>query len=97
MCSNITAATIRQVATLARLGLSDADCAQYAAQCQKILAFVDQLANVDTAHIEPMAHPTAQPTAWRDDVVHSSGEADAILQNAPAQQARCFAVPQIIG
>lgn len=93
----ITLETLTHIATLARLGLAPGAAKQYAAQCAKILEFVEQLRAVDTSRVEPMAHAGDRGTAWRDDEARPSTQADAIVANAPARDARFFNVPKVIG
>lgn len=95
--SQITRKTLQHIATLARLDLDDAVCDRYVGQCTTILEFVEQLSAVDTSRVEPMAHAGAHGTAWREDEVLPSGQADAIVENAPAREGRFFNVPKVIG
>ena len=86
---------MKKVATLARLELSGADLATMADQLNKILGYVDQLAEVNTDGVEPMAHPLPVQNVFRDDVPAPSLPVDAALQNAPVRLADFFGVPAV--
>lgn len=86
---------VKKVATLARLEMSDADLAKMADQLNNILAYVDELATVNTDGVEPLAHPLPLQNVFRDDVPVPSLPVDAALQNAPTRLADFFGVPAV--
>ncbi len=86
---------VKKVATLARLDLSPGDLAQMADQLNRILGYVDQLNEVDTEGLEPLAHPLPLSNVFRDDVPVPSLPVDAALQNAPNRLADFFGVPAV--
>jgi aspartyl-tRNA(Asn)/glutamyl-tRNA(Gln) amidotransferase subunit C len=92
---SLTLDQVKKVATLARLELPDADLATMADQLNKILTYVDQLAEVDTDGVEPMAHPLPVQNVFRPDVPVPSLPVDAALQNAPVRLADFFGVPAV--
>ena len=92
---SLTIDQVKKVATLARLELSDADLAKMADQLNNILKYVDQLAEVDTDGVEPMAHPLPVQNVFREDVPTPSLAVDAALQNAPNRLADFFGVPAV--
>lgn len=94
--STITTETIRHIATLAHLDLDDATAERLTTQCARILAFVEQLNAVDTSNVQPMTHAGDIGTAWREDAVVPSTQADAILANGPAHERRFFVVPKVM-
>jgi aspartyl-tRNA(Asn)/glutamyl-tRNA(Gln) amidotransferase subunit C len=89
-------ATVARVARLARLKLDAAQLEPMVGEVNKILAFVEQLNEVDVAGVEPMTAAVAMRLRLRPDVVSEPGVAAAILRNAPAQQAGFFVVPKVV-
>lgn len=88
--------TVRKVAKLARLDLSEADLATMTQQLTAILSYVDQLAELNTDNVEPMAHPLPVKNVFRADEPRPSLPVSAALQNAPARLGDFFAVPAIL-
>ncbi len=89
-------AEVRKVAKLARLELADAELEPMAKQLTAILGYVDQLKELDTTGVEPMAHPLPLQNVFRDDVVTASLPVNEALQNAPARNGDFFAVPAVL-
>ena len=79
----LTPEQVRWVAHLARLELDDAALAKMARQLSDILAYVDQLRQVNTDGVEPLAHPLPVHNVFRDDEPGPSLPADEALANAP--------------
>jgi aspartyl-tRNA(Asn)/glutamyl-tRNA(Gln) amidotransferase subunit C len=77
----------RWVATLARLDLSDDDLVRMTGQISAILDYVDQLKQVPTDGVEPLAHPLDLHNVFRDDEPQSCLPAAEALANAPAKSA----------
>jgi aspartyl-tRNA(Asn)/glutamyl-tRNA(Gln) amidotransferase subunit C len=92
----VDAATVRKIARLARLGLAEDEVAPLAAELSAILGFVEQLSEVDTSGVPPMAAVTPKPHVWREDRVSDGGVREAVLANAPDARAGFFAVPKVI-
>jgi aspartyl-tRNA(Asn)/glutamyl-tRNA(Gln) amidotransferase subunit C len=86
---------VKKVASLARLELSEAALVKAAEQLNNILKYVDQLSEVNTENIEPMAHPLPIQNIFRDDVPVPCLSVDAALQNAPLRLANFFGVPAV--
>lgn len=86
---------VRKVARLARLDLPDADLPRVRDQLAAILGYVEQLRAVDTAGVEPLAHPLPVTNALRDDEPRPSLLVDEALANAPARTGDYFAVPAV--
>ena len=61
-----------------------------------ILAFVEQLAEVDVEGVEPMTSVTPMAMKMRVDGVTDGGKADAIMANAPAREDQFFVVPKVV-
>ena len=92
----ITRDEVLHVASLARLTLSEEEVEIYVRQLDAILVYMDQLAQLDTTNIEPMAHVIPLETHFREDRVVPSLGADRSLQNAPDRSEGFFKVPKII-
>lgn len=88
--------TVLKVARLGRLKLAESELDDYAAKLGQILQYVEQLNEVDTTDVEPMAHAVARQNVFREDVVLPSLPRAAALQNAPKTDGQAFLVPQII-
>lgn len=88
--------TIKRVATLSRIHVEDAALPGLAAEINGILGWIEQLAEVDTTGIEPMAGGGAAALRWRADVVTDGAQADAILVNAPDREGAYFGVPKVV-
>jgi aspartyl-tRNA(Asn)/glutamyl-tRNA(Gln) amidotransferase subunit C len=88
---------VEKVALLARLQLSDAELATMSEQLAQIVGYVDQLAQVDTDGVEPMAHAIEQLNVFRDDGVAMSLPREEALSNAPHHDSRGYLVPAVLG
>lgn len=87
---------VRYVADLARLELTDEECALFQPQLDAILAHAESLSTLDVEGIEPTAHPVPVLDVMRDDTPHTSLERDAVLANAPDQAQGQIRVPKVI-
>lgn len=92
----ITKDTVRQVAKLARLELSEAEETTFTDQLGSILGYVEQLEQLDTTGVEPTAHALPVSNVVRADEVRPSLDRSAVLQNAPAEEQGMFRVPKIL-
>lgn len=86
---------VRQVAKLARLELADADLARLQPQLAAILDYVHHIDRLDTAGVEPLAHPLPVANVFRDDVPAPSLPVDEALANAPNRIGNYFGVPAV--
>lgn len=98
---SVDTATVRRIAALARIRLSDDEIAAMVPELNGILAWVEQLGEVDTAGVEPMTAVIANTLRLRDDVIDADpltggGIRDAVLANAPAAEHGFFGVPKVI-
>ncbi len=93
---SVNAETVRHVAKLARIAMSDAEVDALVPELNNILGWVDQLSAVDTDGVEPLTAVIDQKLRLRDDVVNDGGVRDAVLLNAPDAQHGFFAVPKVI-
>jgi aspartyl-tRNA(Asn)/glutamyl-tRNA(Gln) amidotransferase subunit C len=87
---------VRKVARLARLDLPDADLALFAKQLTDILGYVDQLRELNTDAVEPLAHPLPVQNVFRPDELKPSLPVEDALRNAPARSGDFFAVPAVL-
>lgn len=88
--------TVKRVARLARIAVSDAEAEALKAELNTILGFVEQLNEVDVTGVEPMTSVIAMEMKARPDVVTEGGEAAKILANAPAREGDFFVVPKVV-
>jgi aspartyl-tRNA(Asn)/glutamyl-tRNA(Gln) amidotransferase subunit C len=88
---------VRKVAKLARLELSEPDLARMQQQLSSILEYVEKLNELDTAGVEPLAHPLPVQNVFRPDEPAPSLPPDAALQNAPNRAGDYFGVPAVFG
>ena len=93
----IDAATVRHVALLSRLSLSEAELSAHAKQLASILLYISKLNELDTSGVQPTSHVLASlKNVYREDVPRPSLDADRALANAPARDGDFFRVPQVI-
>ena len=86
---------VRHVAGLARLELSEQECAVFQQQLEAILGHVEALSKLDVSGIDLAAH-TGVFGKMRDDVPHDSLTQQAMLQNAPDQAQGQIRVPKVV-
>ena len=93
---SVDAATVRRIAHLARIAVADDEVEHLKTEMNAMLAFVEQLAEVDVAGVEPMTSVTPMVMKKRQDVVTDGGIADDIVKNAPATEDHFFLVPKVV-
>ncbi|MGY4800033.1 Asp-tRNA(Asn)/Glu-tRNA(Gln) amidotransferase subunit GatC [Teichococcus aerofrigidensis] len=93
---SLDTATVRRVASLARIRVEDSDLPRLEAELNGILGWIEQLRAVDTQGIEPMAGGGAQALRMRRDEVTDGGIQGEILANAPDRAGAFFAVPKVV-
>ncbi|MBX9467021.1 MAG: Asp-tRNA(Asn)/Glu-tRNA(Gln) amidotransferase subunit GatC [Rhizobium rhizophilum] len=93
---SVDLATVKRVARLARIAVSEEDAARMTGELNGILGFVEQLDEVDVTGIEPMTSVTPMAMKKRADVVTDGDKADAIVANAPATDRNFFQVPKVV-
>jgi aspartyl-tRNA(Asn)/glutamyl-tRNA(Gln) amidotransferase subunit C len=93
---SVDADTVRRVAHLARIAVADDEVASLAGELNAILAFVEQLSEVNVEGVEPMTSVTPMAMKMRKDEITDGGIAEAIIQNAPAREDHFFLVPRVI-
>lgn len=88
--------TVRRIAHLSRIAIDDADVPRMQGELNAILAFVEQLNEVDVAGVEPMISVTPMAMKKRADEVTDGGMAATIVANAPAGEDNFFLVPKVV-
>lgn len=88
--------TVKKVASLARIAISDDDAERLAPELSNILGWIEQLGEVDTSSVQPMTAVIPNTLRLRDDVVTDGGVRDEVLANAPQAEHGFFAVPKVI-
>ena len=96
MSNKIDEAQVRQVAKLARLELDDREVSQFSTQLSAIVAYIEKLNELDTDHVEPLAHCLPVHNVLREDVPQPSLSNEAALANAPEREDTYFKVPKIL-
>lgn len=94
---SISRQDIEKVALLARLQLTEAELATMTEQLGQIVGYVDQLAEVNTDGVEPMAHAIEVTNVFRADAVTPSLTREEALANAPHHDDRGYLVPAVLG
>lgn len=87
---------VRHVARLARLRLDDDHLQAYRRQLSSVLDHIARLTELDTAGVEPMAHPTGLVNRLDEDVPAAPMPIEPLLANAPAVEGRYLAVPKVL-
>ena len=93
---SVDAKTVRAIAHLARIAVNDDEIEHLQGELNAILAFVEQLTEVDVTGVEPMTSVTPMALKKRADVVTDGGDPEAILKNAPAREGDYFVVPKVV-
>ncbi|MGD8327362.1 MAG: Asp-tRNA(Asn)/Glu-tRNA(Gln) amidotransferase subunit GatC [Sphingomonadales bacterium] len=93
---SVDAATVRKIAHLARIRLDEAQVEPLKAELNNILAWVEQLGEVNTDNVKPMTSVVEHALHRREDVVSDGGYPDKVLANAPRAEFGFFAVPKVI-
>ena len=88
--------TVRRVAKLARIAFPEERLEPMAGELNRLLAWVEQLNEVDTSSVEPMTSVVQMSLKMRDDVVLDGGQAEAVTKNAPLGEDHYFAVPKVV-
>ena len=92
----IESRNVLDIAHLARLHLPDDDVGRIAGELSAILAFIEQMNEVDTDGVVPMAHPLDMTQRLRADVVTEPDRREELQANAPAVRDGLYLVPRVI-
>jgi aspartyl-tRNA(Asn)/glutamyl-tRNA(Gln) amidotransferase subunit C len=88
--------TVKRVARLARIAVSDDEAEALRADLNAILGFVEQLNEVDVTGVEAMTAVVPMTMKQREDVVTEGDNADKVVANAPAAEGTLFQVPKVV-
>lgn len=89
--------SIEHVAMLARLRLSDAEMESLESELNQILGYAEQLSELETDSVEPLAHPSDLTNALRDDLTRPSVPREEIQSNSPKSDGEFYLVPAVLG
>jgi aspartyl-tRNA(Asn)/glutamyl-tRNA(Gln) amidotransferase subunit C len=93
---SVDADTVRRIAHLARIAVADSEVENLRGELNAMLAFVEQLQEVNVEGVEPMTSVTPMAMKKRHDVVNDGGDAEAVLKNAPQSDDNFFLVPKVV-
>jgi len=96
MSRSLDEAAVRHVAHLARLQMPDDEITRFADQLSSILAYFEQLSELDTTGVAPTAHPLPVANVFREDEVRPGLDPERALANAPQRQDQFFRVPKVL-
>jgi aspartyl-tRNA(Asn)/glutamyl-tRNA(Gln) amidotransferase subunit C len=88
--------TVRRIAKLARIALEEDRVEPMERELNGILAWVEQLQEVNVEGVEPMTSVVAQKLKMREDVVTDGNIAEAVTANAPVSEDHFFVVPKVV-
>ena len=93
---SVDADTVRRIAHLARIAVKDDEVEHLRGELNAMLAFCEQLQEVDVEGVEPMTSVTPMAMKKRADAVTDGGKPEDIVKNAPASEDNFFLVPKVI-
>jgi aspartyl-tRNA(Asn)/glutamyl-tRNA(Gln) amidotransferase subunit C len=93
---SVDTATVRRIAHLARIAVADDEIEHLRGELNAMLAFVEQLSEVNVEGVEPMTSVTPMQLRRRDDVVTDGGYPENVVANAPLTEDNFFMVPKVI-
>ena len=93
---SVDAITVRRIARLARIAVADEEVEHLQGELNAILAFVEQLSEVDVSAVEPMTSVTPMEMKKRADIVTDGEIPAAVVANAPAKEDHFFVVPKVV-
>jgi aspartyl-tRNA(Asn)/glutamyl-tRNA(Gln) amidotransferase subunit C len=93
----LTRADVEKVALLGRLLLSEQEITAMTTQLRRVLEYVEQLNELDTRDVQPMAHALEMHNVFREDALKASLPRNEALANAPKRDEECYRVPAVLG
>jgi aspartyl-tRNA(Asn)/glutamyl-tRNA(Gln) amidotransferase subunit C len=93
---SVDVTTVRRIAHLARIAVADDEVEHLREELNAILAFVEQLSEVDVEGVEPMTSVIPMEMKKRPDVVTDGAIPEDIIKNAPAAEDHFFVVPKVV-
>ena len=94
---SLTKADVEQVSVLARLKLTDDELETMTRQLDHVIQYVQQLEELDTTDVLPMAHAADLSNVFAEDEQRDSLPRDSALANAPKRDDACYLVPAVLG
>ena len=94
---SLTREEVEKVSLLARLQLAPEELSAMAVQLGRIVEYVEQLQELDTRDVEPLAHALDFENVFADDTLRPSLEREQALANAPKRDQECYRVPAVLG
>ena len=92
----LTIEDVRKVAELARLELTEEEIEAYRGRLSDVLAYVEQLNELDLQDVQPTTHAVAQINVWREDEARPSLPLESVLFNAPAHADEQFHTQSVL-
>ena len=93
----LTREDVEKVSLLARLRLSEDQLDRMTGQLDQIVGYIEQLRELDTDGVEPMAHAVELHNVLAEDTARPSPDRDEVLANAPKRDDECYRVPAVLG
>lgn len=93
---SVDQATVRRIAHLARIAVTDDEVPHLQEELNSILGFVEQLDEVDVSGVEPMTSAVEMTMKKRDDIIADGGYPDEVVRNAPLSEDHYFVVPKVV-
>ncbi|MEZ5880238.1 MAG: Asp-tRNA(Asn)/Glu-tRNA(Gln) amidotransferase subunit GatC [Nitratireductor sp.] len=93
---SVDLATVKRVARLARIAVSQEEAEKMQGELNTILGFVEQLDEIDVSGVEPMTSVVSMEMKKREDVVNDGNKAADIVANAPLTEDNFFMVPKVV-
>ncbi|MDF1634839.1 Asp-tRNA(Asn)/Glu-tRNA(Gln) amidotransferase subunit GatC [Mycoplana sp. MJR14] len=93
---SVDLATVKRVAHLARIAVSEEEAQRMMGELNGILGFVEQLGEVDVTGVEPMTSVMPMAMKERDDAVTDGNKAEDVVANAPVSDRNFFLVPKVV-
>ena len=97
MVVSLSRQDVEKVSLLSRLRLGAEELEHMTAQLGQIVGYVDQLSELDTTNVLPMAHAVEMANVFADDCVQPSCDRELVLANAPKRDDACYRVPAVLG
>lgn len=94
---SLSRADVEKVSLLGRLALSEVELETMTTQLARVVGYVEQLSEVKTEEVLPMAHAMEVQNVFREDALKESLPREAALANAPKRDSECYRVPAVLG
>ena len=94
---SLTRADVEKVSLLGRLLLSDAELDKMTEQMGRTVGYIEQLGELNTDNVQPMAHAQEMHNVFAEDVLGGSLPREDALANAPKRDSECYRVPAVLG